>query len=130
VVASRGDTYLAGSLFEMFRLLRVSLIEQVGCREISIFFESALILHGIVTQPVDTVLFIWIFLSVRLRMGMGFSGSFSAGFGCVLNRRSPEARCGPRIGFSGEARHPPRSLRRGGRGTGGTQHHLPIPLIA
>jgi len=71
VVASRGDTYLAGSLFEMFRLLRVSLIEQVGCREISILFESALILHGIVAQPVDTVLFIWILLSVRLRGGMG-----------------------------------------------------------
>ena len=47
MVASRGDTYLAGSLFQMFRLRRVSVIEHVGCREIVKYFRNALILHGI-----------------------------------------------------------------------------------
>jgi hypothetical protein len=47
VVATRGDTYLAGSLFEMFRLQRVSLIEQVGCRELVVSVENVLILHEI-----------------------------------------------------------------------------------
>jgi len=44
-VASRGDTYLAGSLFEMFRLRRVFLFEAWGCGDLAVFLESALILH-------------------------------------------------------------------------------------
>ena len=47
MVATRGDTYLAGSLFEMLRLQRVSLIEQVGCRDFVNSFENGLILDGI-----------------------------------------------------------------------------------
>jgi len=43
VVASRGDLYRAGSLFDMFRLRRVSLNEVVGCGELAVFLESALI---------------------------------------------------------------------------------------
>jgi hypothetical protein len=46
-VASRGDTYLAGSLFEMFRLRRVFLFEAMGCGEIVIFLEDALKLQGV-----------------------------------------------------------------------------------
>ena len=46
MVATRGDTYLAGSLFEMFRLQRVLVNEVEGCGEIVIFFGNALILHG------------------------------------------------------------------------------------
>jgi len=43
VVASRGDLYLAGSLFDMFRLRRVSLNEVGGCGELAVSLESALI---------------------------------------------------------------------------------------
>jgi hypothetical protein len=49
MVATRGDTYHAGSLFEMFRLRRVELIEGEGCRELAVFLENALILHEILS---------------------------------------------------------------------------------
>ena len=60
MVASRFDTYLAGSLFDVFRLQRVSLNEVKGCGKLAAFLKNVLILHGIVAQPVDTALFIWI----------------------------------------------------------------------
>ena len=47
MVATRGDLYLAGSLFEMFRLRRVLLNEVEGCGELAVSFENALILHGL-----------------------------------------------------------------------------------
>ena len=47
VVASRGDTYLAGSLFEMFRLPRVLLNEVVGCGDLAVFLRNGLILHDL-----------------------------------------------------------------------------------
>jgi len=53
VVATRGDTYLAGSLFEMFRLLRVSFIEAGGCREIVKLLRNALILREIQAHTAD-----------------------------------------------------------------------------
>ena len=47
VVACRGDTYLAGSLFEMFRLQRVLLNEVRGCGDLAVFLESAVILNDL-----------------------------------------------------------------------------------
>ena len=47
MVATRGDTYLAGSLFEMFRLQSVSLIEHAGCGDFVVFSGNALIPHKI-----------------------------------------------------------------------------------
>jgi hypothetical protein len=41
--------YLAGSLFEMFRLERIWLNDAKGCLELAAFFENALIPQGIVT---------------------------------------------------------------------------------
>ena len=43
VVATRGDLYLGGSLFEMLRLRRVLRNEVEGCGELAVFLESALI---------------------------------------------------------------------------------------
>jgi hypothetical protein len=48
VVAIRRDMYLAGSLFEMFRLLRIELNEGKGGGELAVLSENALIVHGIV----------------------------------------------------------------------------------
>ena len=47
MVANRRDLYLAGSLFDMFRLPRVLLFEAMGCGEIVIFLVSALISRGL-----------------------------------------------------------------------------------
>ena len=49
VVAFRVDMNLAGSLFEMFRLLRIELNEAKDCLELNAFFQNALILHEIAT---------------------------------------------------------------------------------
>ena len=49
MVAIRGDTYLAGSLFEMLRLQRVSQNEGEGCLELAAFLENGLILQGLAT---------------------------------------------------------------------------------
>jgi len=51
----------------MFWLLRIELIEALGCRELAAFFKNALILHGVVAQPIDYAIFILIFFSVQLR---------------------------------------------------------------
>ena len=48
VVAFRVDMNLAGSLFEMFRLLRIELNDVKDCLELNAFLGNALILHGIV----------------------------------------------------------------------------------
>jgi hypothetical protein len=47
VVAFRVDMNLAGSLFEMFRLLRIELNEVKDCLELNAFLGNALILHEI-----------------------------------------------------------------------------------
>jgi hypothetical protein len=47
VVATRGDMYLAGSLFDVFRLQRIELDEVKGCLELATYFKNALIKHEI-----------------------------------------------------------------------------------
>ena len=47
-VVIRGDTYHGGNLRTCFRLLRNSHFEQVGCRELAVFSQNALIRHGVV----------------------------------------------------------------------------------
>jgi hypothetical protein len=49
------DMNLLGSPRMRFRLLRVELIEGLGCGELAAFSEDALIWHGIVAQTIDTV---------------------------------------------------------------------------
>ena len=49
MVAFRVDMNLAGSLFEMFRLLRIELNEAKDCLELNAFLQITLILHGLST---------------------------------------------------------------------------------
>jgi hypothetical protein len=48
VVVFRVDMNLAGSLFDVFRLLRIELNETKDCSELNAFLKNALILLGIV----------------------------------------------------------------------------------
>jgi hypothetical protein len=47
VVVFRIDMNLAGSLFDVFRLLRIELNEGKDCSELNAFLKNALKLHGI-----------------------------------------------------------------------------------
>jgi hypothetical protein len=66
-VSFLGDMNLRGSPRRCFGLLRMELIEGLGCGELAVFLEDALILQGILAQLIDTECFIFVLLSVWLQ---------------------------------------------------------------
>jgi hypothetical protein len=61
------DMNLLGSPRMRFGLLRVELITGLGCRELAVFSEDALISHRIVAYAIDSVCVIGVLFAVQLR---------------------------------------------------------------
>ena len=66
-VSFLGDMNLRGSPRRCFGLLRMELIEGLGCGELAVFLEDALIQQGMSAYDIDSVGFILVLLSVWLQ---------------------------------------------------------------